>query len=401
MGKLLEAKLNLKEYRIKYDDKEKEVREALDSDDVSKARELKNELDSIREYLNELEEDIGNLEKEDEETEEENESEGEERMAVTTNGYSIPHEVTHEETRAFQNYLETRDIDGDSLKTDSGFVVVPEEIVTDILELKEKEFNLDQYVTVKQVSFGSGKYPVVRQSEVAALPEVEELEENPKLAVKPFFELRYDIKTHRGYFLISREAIEDAAVNVLAELKTWLARTIASTRNAAIVKALKEGTPGKDGDTVKLDTISADDVDGIKDAINLKLKPNYEHNVAIVSQTAFSELDKLKDSNDRYLMQEDIKDQTAKRLLGAKVVVLPDEMLGDDSTSTIVIGNLKDAIVLFDRSQYQASWTNYMQFGESLMVAVRQDVRILDEKSAIVIDFNGEDGGGDDGEDTP
>src|SRR5699024_5267807 len=263
-------------------------------------------------------------------------------------------------------------------------------------------FNLDQYVTVKQVSYGSGKYPVVRQSEVAALPEVEELEENPKLAVKPFFELRYDIKTHRGYFLISREAIEDAAVNVLAELKTWLARTIASTRNAAIVKALKEGTPGKDGETVKLDTIEADDVDGIKDAINLNLKPNYEHNVAVVSQTAFSELDKLKDSNGRYLMQEDIKDQTAKRLLGAKVVVLPDEMLGDNSTSTIVIGNLKDAIVLFDRSQYQASWTNYMQFGESLMVAVRQDVRILDEKSAIVIDFNGEsDGGGDDGDDTP
>lgn len=411
MEKLIEAKLNFKENRIKYDEKEKEVREALDNDDVAKARELKEELDSIRSYLNELEEEIGKLEsEEDEEKEEENESEGEERMANTeTRGveYSIPHQVTNEETRAFQNYLETRDIDGDNLKTDSGFVVVPEEIVTDILKLKEKEFNLDQYVTVKQVSYGSGKYPVVRQSEVAALPEVEELEENPKLAVKPFFELRYDIKTHRGYFLISREAIEDAAVNVLAELKTWLARTIASTRNAAIVKALKEGTPGKDGENVQLETISATGVDGIKDAVNLNLKPNYEHNVAVVSQTAFNDLDKLKDSTGRYLLQEDIKDQTAKRLLGAKVVVLPDEMLGDDSASTIVIGNLKDAIVLFDRSQYQASWTNYMQFGESLMVAVRQDVRILDEESAIIIDFDadgkgGDDGdNGDDGEETP
>ena len=36
-------------------------------------------------------------------------------------------------------------------KTDSGFVVIPEEIVTDILKLKEVEFNLDQYVTVKKV----------------------------------------------------------------------------------------------------------------------------------------------------------------------------------------------------------------------------------------------------------
>src|SRR5699024_3397149 len=405
MEKLIEAKLNFKENRIKYDEKEKEVREALDNDDVAKARELKEELDSIRSYLNGLEGEIAKLESEEAEQKEEgNESEGEERMANTeTSGveYSIPHQVTNEETRALQNYLETRDNDEDNMKTDSGLVVVPEEIVTDILKLKEKEFNLDQYVTVKQVSYGSGKYPGVRQSEVAALAEVEELEENPKLAVKPFFELRYDIKTHRGYFLISREAIEDAAVNVLAELKTWLARTIASTRNAAIVKALKEGTTGKDGELVKLETIEATGVDGIKDGVNLNLKPNYEHNVAIVSQTAFNDLDKMKDSAGRYLMQEDIKDQTAKRLLGAKVVVLPDEMLGDDATSTIVIGNLKDAIVLFDRSQYQASWTNYMQFGESLMVAVRQDVRILDEESAIIIEFEAEDQGGDGGEETP
>src|SRR5699024_6470430 len=104
---------------------------------------------------------------------------------------------------------------------------------------KEKEYNLDKYVTVKNVSYGSGKYPVIRQSEVAALPEVDELADNPKLGVKPFYNLAYDIKTHRGYFLVSRETIEDAAVNVLSELMTWMARTIAATRNAAIIKAIK------------------------------------------------------------------------------------------------------------------------------------------------------------------
>src|SRR5690625_6818930 len=102
-----------------------------------------------------------------------------------------------------------------------------------------------------------------------------------------------------------------------------MARTIASTRNAAIVKAIKEGTPGEEGKTHKLETINATDIDGIKDAINLNLKPHYEHNVAIVSQTAIRELDKLKDSDGRYLLQEDIKEQSQKRLLGARVVVLP------------------------------------------------------------------------------
>lgn len=309
-----------------------------------------------------------------------------------TPGQTIVDPPTHEERDAFQAYLETREIDGGSLKTDSGFVLIPEEVVTDILKLKEKEFNLDKYVTVKSVANGSGKYPVVRESQVAALPEVAELAKNPALAVKPFYQLGYDILTYRGYFLVSRETIEDAKIDVLAELKVWLARTIAATRNAAIIKALKEGTPGEESKTLKLEVVDAADMDGIKDAINLKLQPNYEHNVAIVSQTAFAELDKLKDSNGNYLLQKDVKDSTVKRLLGARLEVLPDEILGADAASTIIIGNLKDAIVLFDRSRYQASWTDYMHFGEALMVAVRQDVRILDEKSAIIINFAGSGG---------
>jgi len=299
-------------------------------------------------------------------------------------------EPTDEQRQAFETYLETREIEGDSLVKDDGFVVIPEEIITQILTLKEKEFNLDQYVTVKSVANGSGKFPVVRQSEVAALPEVAELEENPALAVKPFYNLRYEIKTYRGYFRVSREAIEDAAVNVLGELMTWMARSIASTRNAAIVKAIKEGTPGKEGETLSFETVEATGIDGIKDAINLNLKPNYEHNVAIVSQTAFATLDKLKDKQGNYLLQPDVKEPTQKRLLGAFVVVLPDEMIGEESTNTIIIGNLKDGIVLFERSRYQAGWTDYMHFGEALMVAVRQDVRILDENSTIVIEFSEE-----------
>lgn len=298
------------------------------------------------------------------------------------------------EIRDFKRYIETRaDIQGGSLKTDSGFVVIPEEIVTDILKLKEVEFNLDQYVTVKKVKNGSGKFPVVRQSSVAALPVVEELAENPELAVKPFFQLAYDIKTHRGYFRISREAIEDSQIDVLGELKQWLARTIAATRNAAIIDLIKNGGPGEEGENTRIpsETVtgatSKEVVDGLKDAINKHVIPNYEHNVAIVSQTAFNTIDKLADREDRYLLQPDVKEATAQRLLGGKVVILPDEMLGENGANTLIFGNLKDAITLFDRSQYQAAWTDYMHFGECLMVAVRQDARLLDHKAAVVVDL--------------
>lgn len=298
--------------------------------------------------------------------------------------------VVSEQREAFKAYLEKRaDIDGGNLKTDSGFVVIPEEIVTEILKLKEMEYNLDRFVTVKSVSNGSGKFPVVRQSAVAALPEVAELDENPKLGVKPFFMLAYDIKTYRGYFLISKEAIQDSAIDVLSELKTWMARTIAATRNSAILKLIKDGGPGEDGATTKFATVDAVGTDGLKDAINLNLLPNYEHNVAIMSQSAFNAIDKMKDSNGNYLLQSDVKEASAKRLLGARVEILPDEMLPNTTGGAhqILIGNLKDGIVLFDRSQYQASWTAYMNFGEALMVAVRQDARIIDKKSVIAVNF--------------
>lgn len=387
MATVAEIKELLEEKQEARESLREEALALLESDDVEGAK-------AKREEVKVLDEEIKELEKQLEEAEEAERSENQNKEEVTEvtveergiNRVEIPGKATPQEVRDFKNYLETRaDIQGGSLKTDSGFVVIPEEIVTDILKLKEVEFNLDQYVTVKQVKNGSGKYPVVRQSQVAALPEVAELAQNPELAVKPFFELAYDIKTHRGYFMISREAIEDAQVDVLSELKQWMARTIAATRNSAIINVLKNGGPGEDGPTTKIPAATVTSIDDIKDAVNVNLLPNYEHNVAIVSQSAFATIDKLKDGNGNYLVQSDIKEASARRLLGAKVVVLPDEMLGVDGANTIVIGNLKDAITLFDRSQYQASWTSYMQFGEALMVAVRQDVRLLDHKAAMVL----------------
>ncbi|PTK01912.1 phage major capsid protein [Mammaliicoccus sciuri] len=374
---------------------------ALEEDKTEDANGYIAKIKELDERISKVEKDVDDIKKEDgEENKQAENMENKEEQRNMNPAFAVqPGNQTKEdsqEVRDFKNYIETRaDIPGGSLKTDSGFVVIPEEIVNDILKLKEVEFNLDQYVTVKSVQNGSGKYPVVRQSQVAALPEVEELAENPELAVKPFFQLAYDIKTHRGYFRISREAIEDSKVDVLGELKQWMARTIAATRNQAIINVIKNGGPGEDGENTKIPneivngSTSKETIDGLKDAINKHIIPNYEHNVAIVSQTGFNTLDKLADKEDRYLIQPDIKETSAKRLLGAKVVVLPDETLGEKGSNTLIFGNLKDAITLFDRSQYQAAWTDYMHFGECLMVAVRQDVRLLDHKAAVVIDLNG------------
>ncbi|WP_323702023.1 phage major capsid protein [Staphylococcus nepalensis] len=391
---------------------EKRADEALNQEKPEEAMELAEKIEEIDKRLKEVEtkvnEDEGDDKNKDDDKnkqtqEMEDRNMGNSNFVADPNGFENRTEEDSQEVRDFKEYIETRaDIPGGSLKTNSGFVVIPEEIVNDILKLKEVEFNLDQYVTVKSVENGMGRYPVVRQSQVSALPEVDELDENPELAVKPFFQLAYDIKTHRGYFRISREAIEDAKVDVLGELKQWMARTIAATRNAAIINVLKNGGPGEDGDNTKIPhesvsgSTSKDKVDGLKDAINKHIIPNYENNVAIVSQTGFNTLDKLADKEDRYLIQPDIKEGSQKRLLGAKVVVLPDEMLGEKGANTLIFGNLKDAITLFQRSQYEADWTDYKHYGECLMVALRQDCRLLDHKAAVVVDLSD-----DSTEDTP
>lgn len=396
MATAKELQDQIKEKQEQRDALRKGALELVEKDDIDGAKAKREEIETLDSEIAELAAELEEKEEMKRALSDENGDGGAEPMTVEERQLksgaaqvTVP-EVTPVEVRDFSKYLATndkelRDIAGGSLKTDSGFVVIPEEIVTDILKLKEVEFNLDKYVTVKPVKNGSGKYPVVRQSKVAALPVVEELAKNPELGVKPFFQLAYDIKTHRGYFLISREAIEDAQVDVLGELKEWMARTIAATRNSAILKVLQNGGPGEDGENTKVPSQTVTGIDGIKDAVNLNLLPNYEHNVAIVSQSAFAVLDKLKDKQGNYLIQPDVKEASAKRLLGAKVEVLPDEMLGANGANTVIIGNLKDAITLFERSQYQAAWTDYMHFGEALMVAIRQDVRLLDHKAAMVL----------------
>src|SRR5699024_3353900 len=251
MATVSEIKELLEEKQESRESLREEALALLESDDVEGAKAKREEVKALDEEIKELEKQLGEAEVEENQNKEEvTEVTVQER---SINRVEIPGKATPQEVRDFKNYLETRaDVQGGSLTTESGFVVIPEEIVTDILKLKEVEFNLDQYITVKKVQNGSGKYPVVRQSQVAALPEVAELAENPELAVKPFFELKYDIKTHRGYFLISREAIEDAKVDVLSELKQWMARTIAATRNAAIINVLKNGGPGEEGEATKI-----------------------------------------------------------------------------------------------------------------------------------------------------
>src|SRR5699024_9194531 len=125
------------------------------------------------------------------------------------------------------------------------------------------------------------------------------------------------------------------------------------------------------------------DLDGLKDIINVELKPRHQKHF-IMSQTVYNMIDKMKDNNGQYLLQNSISAASGKQVFGLEVVVFEDALIG---ANTAYVGNLAEAVVIFDRSQYSAQWTSYMHHAECLMVAIRHDVKELNKDAVVKINF--------------
>lgn len=345
--------------------------QALANDDLDQAEKLEKEISELKALIKEKEEELKKLKGQ------ENEKMNRSNKTPNAHDYGFNPNHSSQEVRDFEHYIQTKEI-REGLKTDSGYVVIPEEIVTEIQQIIEDELKLSDYVTVRNVEYGKGKVPLLKQ-DIQPLPLVEELQENPALSVTPYQEVEYNIKTHRGFLLVSKEALEDEKSGLVKLIKDYFARSIVSTENKAILESINS-----------LEKIDATGIDGIKDVLNKRVLPNYKNNVILLNQSAFNVIDKLKDNNGRYLLQEKLADPTAKHISGASVVIVPDSVLpSNDSEGThpVVVGNLKDAIVLFRRSKYEAQWTDYMHFGDGYMVAVRQDSKAFNKSSAFVLNF--------------
>lgn len=276
-----------------------------------------------------------------------------------------------EKRNAFETYLETRDITTDGLKMDEGYVVVPKEEKKNIIELADDIVSLKKFVTVKPVSTPVGKQPV-RTTARAKLSTVEELNESPAIGVTPFTEVKYEVETKRGYVPYSEEYRQDG-INLVPDLKQFIGEVVTNTENDDILTELN---------TVRGETVKS--VDELKTLINTGFSAGKKSRIKfVVSQSVFDVLDKVKDKNGRYLLQESIANETGHRLLGKDVIILDDEYFPDKTT--MFVGDLKE-IVYFDRSQMTVKWTNYLHFGECLAVAIRNDVgKVEDEKTKVNI----------------
>lgn len=246
-------------------------------------------------------------------------------------------------------------------------ILAPQEKPEDIVDLKN-------YVKNVSVNSASGKYPVIEKSG-SKMNTVAELEQNPELAKPKITEINYSIATRRGYIPISQEAIDDADYDVTGLIRDEINDQSRNTRNTDIATVLKSATEK-----------SVAGLDGLKDLVNKEIKKVYPVKF-IISASLYAELDKLKDKNGRYLLQDSITSSSGKMLFGREVVVLDDDMIAGDGELKGFVGDPKSFCAFFDRKQTSVEWVDNQIYGKLLAGIVRYDVKKTDTDAGFYITY--------------
>ena len=276
---------------------------------------------------------------------------------------------------AFEQYVRTHGETRDGLKTDGVSAVIPKELITPVFQLKQSNYNLAQYATVKQVSSGSGTYPIATSRQSAVLATKEELADIADVNANMFTEVPFDVKTRAGKIALSNEVVEDAEVDIVGEVKNQLQQLVDNTDNTQIMSLLT-GT--------SFTKATAANIDDLKKIFNVTLDPALSK-MWLVNQSGFNYLDTLKDSDGRYLLQPNPTAPSGFTLLGAPVVMISDKLMANniDGTSPMIVGDLSQAVAVFRRNQVTAQWDKFDQFSQGLSVIVRNDYKVIDKTAAI------------------
>lgn len=386
-GKLDEAEKVMQQIKALDEEKPKEEERAVDNKEEEKPEEEPKAEDAKDEPKEEPKEDkeetkeerSAKTEQDFEEPKEESKEEpktekrsleqkGEENMEkVILDGK----EVENKEVRGFLEYLRSKETRAlpesfEGVKSADASAIIPEEIITKAKMLPETVVDLRNMITRQKVTHAMGKYPILKANE-AVLATVEELKKNPDLEGPAFEEVKYEVETYRGQIAVAEEALQDSDDDLSGIIARHIQRQGLNTANKAIVAKLKEAT-----------AVAATSIDDLKTQVNTGFDPAYNLEF-IVSQSFFNVLDQMKDNNGRYLLEDDIKAQSGKSLLGRKVTVLADKLIGTaDGDKVAFLGQPDAFAVFFDRVDTTVRWVEHQYYGQVLAVAMRFDCEVVD-----------------------
>ncbi|MDT2637975.1 phage major capsid protein [Enterococcus dongliensis] len=277
------------------------------------------------------------------------------------------------ETRSINQFIRTKGETRDGLTTVGAEAVIPIDRITKPEKQPETVVDLRQHVGRVPVTTGTGSYPILKANKNKMIS-VAELAKNPALANPEFTKVNYEIATYRGYIPVSQEALDDSDIDLAGLVSEHIQRQSLNTSNAAIAAKLQ---------TAPAKTVTS--IDDLKDIVNVAIDPAY--NVKYVaSQSFFNELDKMKDNDGRYLLQQDVTVASGYKLLGREVVVLADDVIGTAVGDKVAfIGDPSLFAKYFDRQQASVRWVDNDVYGQLLAGFVRFDVEVADTDAGFYV----------------
>ncbi|WP_316399213.1 phage major capsid protein [Enterococcus faecium] len=276
-------------------------------------------------------------------------------------------------TRSINQFIRTKGETRDGLTTVGAEAVIPVDRITKPEKQPETVVDLRQHVGRVPVTTGTGSYPILRANK-NKMTSVAELVKNPELAKPEFTKVNYEIDTYRGYIPVSQEALDDSDIDLGGLVAEHIQRQSLNTSNAEIAKKLQTATAK-----------TVTDIDGLKDIVNVTIDPAYNVKF-IASQSFFNELDKMKDNDGRYLLQQDVTVASGYKLLGREVVVMADDVIGTAAGNKVAfVGDPSLFVKFFDRQQASVRWVDNDVYGQLLAGFVRFDVEVADTAAGFYV----------------
>lgn len=276
-------------------------------------------------------------------------------------------------TRSINQFIRTKGEKRDGLTTVGAEAVIPVDRITKPEKQPETVVDLRQHVGRVPVTTGTGSYPILRANKNKMIS-VAELAKNPALANPEFTKVNYEIETYRGYIPVSQESLDDSDIDLGGLVAESIQRQSLNTSNVEIAAKLQTATAK---------TVTT--IDDLKDIVNVAIDPAYAVKF-IASQSFFNELDKMKDNDGRYLLQQDVTVASGYKLLGREVVVMADDVIGKKAGDKVAfVGDPSLFVKFFDRQQASVRWVDNDVYGQLLAGFVRFDVEVADTAAGFYV----------------
>ncbi|RXF00694.1 phage major capsid protein [Enterococcus faecium] len=270
-------------------------------------------------------------------------------------------------------------------------LTIPVDVQTTIHTLVRRFDSLQEYVNVEKVTTTSGSRVYEKWSDITPLTALDtEDGEIPANDDPALYLIKYLIKRYAGISTVTNSLLKDTAENILAWLSKWIAKKVVVTRNTKILAAI-DGIKAAQKKDVK-------DVDGIKDIVNVQLDPAIEAtSMFITNQDGFNVLDKVKRADGSYLLQKDVASATGYTFLGKPIKKIASRFLPNKGTQAapkypLYIGDLKEAVTLYDRENMSLLTTNigggaFETDTTKVRVIDRFDVQLVDDEAVVLATF--------------